>query len=385
MISYVLSAFGYEFIFFVMTIYVYQINKSALNVGIFAALTLLPRLLAPFYGIISDRFNRARVLAWGAALTAVLVVVLVYHTRMAWIYPTWTLISVFLAIIANVRTALMTEIMPQKNYLRGNSLVLTALNLAKVCAPLLAGAVSIVLNLKSLFYLTALIYALAMISSSRIHLPVLKVGKNTRTVIADLKEGIKYIIKNTRLKFLISLAFTRSLLIGMQTSLFVIYVKTYLAGNDAQYGIFMTMIGLGSIAGSILGPWLLKRIGNSILIETGLSIHYASFIILGLLHNLQIALVVVFVSYVIFYITVVSLHSQRDMASQVEVRGRVYGSVTAILTPPAIISMLLGGYLANLLGVEKVLIGAGVLGMFAIGFLHLIYNADQVKEKNITA
>lgn len=385
MISYVLSAFGYEFIFFVMTIYVYQINKSALNVGIFAALTLLPRLLAPFYGIISDRFNRARVLAWGAALTAVLVVVLVYHTRMAWIYPTWTLISVFLAIIANVRTALMTEIMPQKNYLRGNSLVLTALNLAKVCAPLLAGAVSIVLNLKSLFYLTALIYALAVISSSRIHLPVLKAGKNTRTVIADLKEGIKYIIKNTRLKFLISLAFTRSLLIGMQTSLFVIYVKTYLAGNDAQYGIFMTMIGLGSIAGSILGPWLLKRIGNSILIVTGLSIHYASFIILGLLHNLQIALVVVFVSYVIFYITVVSLHSQRDMASQVEVRGRVYGSVTAILTPPAIISMLLGGYLANLLGVEKVLIGAGVLGMFAIGFLHLIYNADQVKKKNITA
>lgn len=41
--------------------------------------------------------------------------------------------------------------------------------------------------------------------------------------------------------------------------------------------------------------------------------------------------------------------------------------------------------LPRLLGVAKVLIGAGVLGMFAIGFLHLIYNADQAKEQDIPA
>ncbi len=36
--AYILSAFGYEFVFFLMTIYVYDKTHSALNVGVFAAL-----------------------------------------------------------------------------------------------------------------------------------------------------------------------------------------------------------------------------------------------------------------------------------------------------------------------------------------------------------
>jgi hypothetical protein len=38
-ITHLFSAFGYEFIFFIMTVHVYDISKSPLNVGIFTALT----------------------------------------------------------------------------------------------------------------------------------------------------------------------------------------------------------------------------------------------------------------------------------------------------------------------------------------------------------
>jgi len=373
--AYLLSAFGYEFIFFVMTIYVYQINMSALNVGIFAALTLVPRLFAPFYGTIADRYSKTHILAGAAGITGLMIAAMVFIGQMVWIYLFWTLISVFLAFIINVRTALMTEVMSRNRYL-GNSMVLSSLNLAKVCAPLLAGLLSTVMSLKWLFCFTGAIYLLVMLFSTRIHLPVHSVERISRGIIGDLKEGLKYIADDPQLKNLISLAFCRALFIGMQTSLFVVYVKTYLAGSDAKYGLFMTVIGIGSIMGSIIGPWLLKRIKYTIVVVAGMSIHYLSFIVLGFLYHYNIALAVVFLSFLVFYITLVSLHSRRDQATRIDIRGRVYGSVTAILTPPAIVSMLLGGYLSNLIGVEKVMAGAGIL---ALTTLYLLISANHSK------
>jgi len=124
LVAYLLSAFGYEFIFFGMTIYIYEVSQSAFKVGVFAALTFLPRLFASFYGIIADQNSRTKVFAWATAITGCLVTSMVLRSSIAWIYLIWLLISVVLTFIANVRTALMTEIMTEDNYLRGNSLVL---------------------------------------------------------------------------------------------------------------------------------------------------------------------------------------------------------------------------------------------------------------------
>ena len=70
---------------------------------------------------------------------------------------------------------------------------------------------------------------------------------------------------------------------------FIIYVKTFLAGNDSQYGFFMTLIGLGSIAGSLAGPWLAKKRKNNQIILWGLLIHFTSFAALGLIKNYYLA------------------------------------------------------------------------------------------------
>jgi len=382
--AYILSAFGYEFIFFTMTIYVYDLSKSALNVGIFAALTFFPRLFASFYGIIADRYSRVKVLSWIAGITCLLVISLVFCPNMAWIYLVWALISIFLTFIINVRTALMTEIMAQGKYLRGNSLVLILLNLAKICAPLLAGISVTVLGVKYLFVFTGAIYLFVVPFCARINLPVSRTVKSRGKIMTELIEGLKYIKDSLDLRFLITVAFLWRLFIGLQISLFVVYVKAHLLGGDTEYGMFMTIIGVGSILGSMGGPWLVKRMPYNAAVLWGLSIHYGFFIILGFLHDFHAALFVVFLSYVAFYATLVNLHSLRDQATRVDIRGRVYGSVTAILTPPAIISMLCGGYLANLFGVEKVFIGVGILAIITLWLLNLAKGISGAKATDIS-
>lgn len=368
-----------------MTIYVYEVSQSAFKVGIFSALTFLPRLFATFYGIVTDRYSRAKVFGWGAAITGLLVMAMVVSPTLTWIYLVWMFISVFLTFIMTTRTALMTEIMAQDNYLRGNSLVLISLNVAKICAPLLAGIASAVFSAKSLFYLTGGIYFLVTLFCNRISLPTVTAGQRERKIITELKEGINYMMSSLDLKFLISVGVLWRLFIGLQISLFVVYVKAHLAGSDANYGIFMTTIGVGSIMGSFAGPWLVKRIPYHTLVFWGMSLHYVSFIVLGLLRNFNIALLVILLGYVAFYSTLVGLHSLRDKATQVDMRGRVYGSVSAILTPPAIVSMLAGGYLANEFGVENVFIGAGILALVSFYLLYLARGIRIAKNNEFSS
>lgn len=371
LLAYLLSAFGFEFIFFGMTIYVYEVSQSAFEVGIFTALTFLPRLFASFYGIVADQYSRKKVFAWVTAITGCLVTLMVFNSSIIWIYLIWLLISVLLTFVFNVRTALMTEIMSQDNYLRGNSMVLILLNSAKVCSPVLAGAATATFGITSLFYCTGIIYFLSALFCTRIRSTAVSTLKKEQKIMTDLKEALQYMRRNPDVKFLLTVGVLWRLFLGLQVSLFVIYIKSYLSGSDTDYGLFMTVIGIGSILGSLVGPCLVKRARYSSVIFWGMSLHYVSFILLGLLHNFYSALIIVFLGYTVFYATLVGLHSLRDKATQFDMRGRVYGSVTAIMTPPAIVSMLAGGYLASQFGVEKILIGAGISALVSFYLLYL--------------
>ena len=83
------------------------------------------------------------------------------------------------------------------------------------------------------------------------------------------------------------------------------------------------------------------------------------------------SLALVTISFAFFYATIVSTHSLRDQGTPIEYRGRVYGFIIAILTPAALVSFLAGSYLAGIVGVEKVLIGAGGLALVSLAVLQM--------------
>ena len=96
-----------------------------------------------------------------------------------------------------------------------------------------------------------------------------------------------------------------------------------------------------------------------------------SAVLLGITRSFDATLVLVTISFACFYATIVSTHSPRDQATPIEYRGRVYGSITGILTPAALVSFLVGSYLAGVVGVEKVLIGAGGLALVSLAALQM--------------
>lgn len=378
-IAYLLSAFGYEFILFVMTVHIYTLTHSALNVGIFTALGFFPRLFSPYYGLLADRYDKKSIFALAAGLMGISILIMSFVSSVDGIYALWFVVSVFAMMIMNVRTTIMTELMTRDNYLHGNSMVLIMLNIAKISAPFLAGLVAVLWTSRSLLHLAVGIYFAVLLFASFIPLSK-KTGalnRTAQTVFSDIKDGVSYIIKDSALSYLAVVGICWRLFLGLQVSLLVVYVKSFLGHDNAAYGIFMTCIGLGSITGSWLGPKIAKKIDSTGLGLWGLGAHYLTFSLLGLIHDFYAALATAFVSYAFFYLTLVGIHSLRDRASKVDIRGRVYGSITAILTPSGLVSMLLGGYLAGVYGAGKVLTGAGILAAVSLAATRIAFSGRR--------
>lgn len=372
-LAYPLSAFGYEFMVFVMTVHIYDLTGSALNVGLFTALTFLPRLFSPYCGSLSDRYPRGRVFSVASTGVALGILLVAGIRGIGWTYGIWFLISILLMAIMNVRPAIMAEILPKDNYLHGNAVMLVSLNAARLAAPMIGGLVALKWNVARLLHMTAGVYVAAAVLGLAIRLAPVSQGASrpVDAVFAHLREGARYVLANRDLRYLGTVAFWWRLCLGCQLPLLVVYVKRFLRGGSDGYGIFMAMAGVGSVLGSVLGPRLAATFDRKKLILWGLAAHYATFASLGVTRSFNAALVLVTISFACFYATIVSAHSLRDQATPTEYHGRVYGFIMGILTPAALVSFLAGSYLAGVFGVEKVLIGAGGLALAGLAALRM--------------
>ena len=384
-LAYLLSAFGYEFMVFVMTVHIYDLTGNAMNVGLFTALTFLPRLFSPYYGSLADRYPRGRIFSAAALGIAVGVFLVAGNRGIAWTYTIWFFVSVLLMTVMNVRPAIMTEILPKDNYLHGNAIMLVSLNAARLAAPMIGGVVALKWNIALLLHLTAAVYVAAALLglATRLAPPPRSASRSADTVFAHMREGARYLLADRDLRYLGTVAFLWRLCLSCQLPLFVVYVKQFLGKGSDGYGLFMTMAGVGSVLGSVLGPRLASKFDRKKLIVRGLAAHYTTFACLGISRSFPVSLALVTISFAFFYATIVSTHSLRDQGTPIGYRGRVYGSIVAILTPAALVSFLAGSYLAGFFGVEKVLIGAGGLALASLAALQ-VTQAGPVTARSVT-
>lgn len=371
-----LSAFGYEFVYFIMTLHIYDLSKSALNIGVFTSLTYIPKLFSSWIGGLSDKVGKARCFAFSAFMAALLLLLMSAASDIRWIYIIWFAVSIFFTVIINTRGSLMAEIVTKENYTSGNALALSLLNTAKLLGPFLGGLIVMLLDIKLLLYFTAFVYLFTAASSFSIGAGADSIRNAQTSFLENARSGMRFISKSIELRKLTLIAFFWRLFLGMQLSLFVIYIKSELHATDAQYGFFITLMGIGCLAGSVLGPFAARHIKQSRLVLVGLSLHYASFAGLGMCKNYYLSLAIIAASYMVFYITLVTMHSVRDHVTAVGIRGSVYGTVTTLLTPPAIISMLAGSYLTDRFSVSAVLFASGLCAMVSL-YLILFFSRGK--------
>lgn len=381
--AFILSAFGFEFIMFIMTVHIYKLTGSPLDVGIFTTLAFLPRIFSQYYGALIDKYSRKFFLAFSNIAISFLLVVLSFTQHIYILYTIWFFISLFSIVVLTARSAALTDVIKKDNYVQGNAIALTMLNTAKLVAPLVGGVIAGATDIAAILYFTSAVYIITFFLVLLLKLPLTSVADEKRVAAINehIVEGLRYMFGEPTLRFLLSAVFSWRLLFGLQASLFVVYVQAHLNLGTEQYGVFMTCIGVGSLLGGFLGSKIALKFDEYKLALSGLSVHFLSFSLLGIIHSYYLAMAIQIISYASLYMSVVGIHAIRDTATKPEMRGRVMGSLTAIVAPPAIISMLGGGYLAEQYGVHNVFIGVGIIGFL---ILHAAYYYASTRHRLAT-
>ena len=214
-------------------------------------------LLSLFGGVVSDRYDRFRVLLFTQIASLVQAVCLAALILLGH-YTVWELllISVLLGSInafdVPARQGLVYEMVDNKDDL-SNALALNSsmVNLARLIGPALAGIVLEKLGAGVCFLLNAASFLAVILSLLRMKLPPYKQGSRDKNAMVELKEGFTYLRQTPSIAKVILMLAGMSLLVIPYVTLLPVYAKVIFSGNASTFGYINSFIGLGAVSGGL--------------------------------------------------------------------------------------------------------------------------------------
>ncbi|MBI4066947.1 MFS transporter [Candidatus Gottesmanbacteria bacterium] len=380
---------------FILLIRVYQNTMSNIAVsGMILAIGIPAIVVGILAGGIVDQVDKRLVLIYCNILRA-LVLVLFYwfSSSLAFIYLLGFVFSIITQFFVPAEAPSIPTIVKNTDLLTANSLFTFSLYVATIIGFVLSGpALRLFGNNNIYIFLAGLMGLSAMLVMK---LPKDKKKNNVLNLtwakmIADGRDGIRFIRKNKRIEqSLFLLTFTQALIAILaslapgfadKTLAIVLEDSSYLVMGPAAVGLI-----LGSLVIGAWGKFFLKRILILVgIMGTGLTLlllsflvrvshqSYLSFYIGNLpLGGLEAAIIIlVFLGFTNSLVSVpANTVLQED--TQGDIRGRVYGALTSLTGGAAILPVLLSGILADTIGIGKTLFIIGI-GVLLFGFYRVL-------------
>src|SRR5579863_4225527 len=236
---------------------IYRLSHSAFLLALDQFLGGIPIFLFSLIGgVVADRVERRKILLVSqyiqmasAALLTILVASGVVHV--------WHIICLsFVSGLAQAfggpaYQALIPTLVDREDMPNAIALNSIQFNLAVTVGPALAGQALAKLGEKWCFGLNALSFLAPVISLSIISARFLP-EKSTESILTSLKQGIKFIRKQNSMEALTILAFCMTALSMPLRTYFPVFVKDLFHRGAETYGNLLSLMGLGSICGSLM-------------------------------------------------------------------------------------------------------------------------------------
>ncbi|HEY9422902.1 MAG TPA: MFS transporter, partial [Thermoanaerobaculia bacterium] len=349
------SVFGSHLTAFTLGIWVYQLTGAATDYALIAVFGTLPSMLvAPFAGIAVDRWDRRNVMMLadiGAALTSVLLIGLLTVGRLeVWhVYLVVILSSTFNAFQVPAYMSSVTMMVPKEQFGRANGMMQLGDSMARVGAPLLAGALVAVIELQGIVMVDFATFLFAMVTLLLIRIPRPQASKSGKAAGGSLFRqagfGWRYIAQRPGLLGLLLFLTLINLLLGVVLVLVPPLVLSFT--SPAEVGIVLGVGGAGAVLGGILmSTWGGAR--QKMRVVLGL----APVLGLGLLiMGLRPSGPLVAFGYFVFFLVVPIINANNLAIWQAkvepDVQGRVFAMRRLVMQASSPIAFLLAGPLAD--------------------------------------
>ena len=235
----------------------YDLTKSPLAVGFVGSGFAPPiLLLSIFGGSISDQFNKKKIIQiaqFGMVVLAIIVasliflnVVNVYHLLAASVIQ-----GVMWAFLVPARQSLIPDLVDKNLIVNAIALSGSGMALMTFIGPGIGGLIYSLFGPGLVYIFICLLFVAATILNQ--FLPdSTKPIKNNASRINQIKEGLRYIYGNPILKVLLLIAMITTLLTMPLRNLMPVMMDELYSKGAASVGLMLSIIGLGSLIGSLL-------------------------------------------------------------------------------------------------------------------------------------
>jgi MFS family permease len=367
---------------------IYSLTHSKFMLGVTLFATMFPSFLLSFIGgVVSDRFNRYKVLLLTQIISmiqAILLTVLIFFKH----YSVWEIIAlgVMLGIVnafdVPARQSLVYDMVDDKKNLP-NALALNSsmVNLSRLIGPGIAGLIIEKLGDDVCFGLNALSFVAVIISLLLMRLPPYVVKPHTKNILSDLRDGLNYVRKTPQISFVIGMLALISLFVLPFSTLIPVYAKDIFHGTASTFGVIDSVIGSGAFTGAIFlaslkpGSNLQKILAiNTFVFGTGLVLFSHTTIY-------PLALVFAMISAFGMMSQITITNTLIQTAVDPSMRGRVISIYAMAFFGMQPLGGLLIGFISQHVGVENTVMAEGLIAV-GIGVLHVHFLRQNKLRRN---
>jgi len=335
------------------------------SLGLIMATALFPfTLLAPFAGVFADRWNRRLVIIFADLARGVITLGVAY---LAWtdlltiplLVLATGLVSAASAFFQPAIMASMPNMVGRSELPRAASLLEMGRSIARVLGPALGGVLIVALGFPLVFLINGVSFMVSALSAAFIYIPQTAKAK-TLTVIQDLREGIRFVLKSQLLMgLMLVLCVMNFFEPAVLPVLMPIAAKKVLLVGSAGYGWMRAVAGLGGFVALIILALAKKTAKRHPILIGSLVGTGASFILLGFYPGYYATLGLLFV-----YGLLVGLANTLLIVLFIgyvpdEVRGKIIGIVSTVSAGMIPIAFLTIGALADLISIGPILMVSG--------------------------
>jgi MFS family permease len=368
-------------------IYVQTHSAFMLGLAVFA-LQFPAFLFSPLGGVISDRYNRYRVLLTTQVVsliqaTLLMALVMFAEYTIVEIFALSVLLGIINAFDSPARQSMVNELIDNKEDLP-NAIALNSsmANLARMIGPAISGIVLEKLGAGTCFLINALSFMAVIVSLLFMRFPKFIQQPHSQKVFREFKEGWKYLKVTPSIGFVILFIACVNLLVIPFITLLPVFAKDVFKGDASIFGYLNSAIGLGAVGGAFFLASLKAGVNFKKVLFTNLLIFGGALVLFSHITNLPIAL---------FFAVLAGfgMMSQNTIGNTIvqtnasaEMRGRVLSYLLMAIAGMQPLGGLLIGTVSQYIGAPNTIIAEGIAAVvIAVSFLPFL-RKDILKEKD---
>lgn len=357
------SQWGDTFNFVALALLVFDLTGSALGLsGVVVAEILPVLLLAPVAGPLVDRWPRVRVMISSDLFRLFLAVVLaVWHDAPAGVYAVAFAMSVGAVFFNPAASSILPALVDKDDLVAANAGIWTAAVLSQIVLAPLAGVLVVTLGYGPAFLINAASYAVSAVVLRGLRAPGNPDSPQRRRLLSEAREGVVVVIRLRLLRALAVGQLLAALSAGATSALLVVLAEQHLGVSGRGYGFLIAAIGVGAAFGPLVLLRLVRDPARPVFVFGPYGLRGVVDILLASVASAPLAAGALSLYGIGTSTGAVTFSSLIQAETPEHVRGRVFATMDVLWQAGRLISLGVGGVLADRYGIEVVYYVGGAL------------------------